>query len=216
MTVRNILREFSKHCAEESVDFGHCEVLSGFVCEGVFDDSAAARLLAETLNEVQIAHAARVFQHLCEMQTNVYVDATMRKMANTYSYEQLAENLSVHVDAVERVIFGEDPGECKSGLFPNAKKVGADYEPPPMPFASMEAMEGRESTMRKMGPLGKDAPPIGQECPGCKKLFVEGDYVMLITIGPGDDPEQRERCRNNRPYNAVALPVHWACATGEE
>lgn len=39
-----------------------------------------------------------------------------------------------------------------------------------------------------------------------------GDYTTLIPIGPGNDPEARERAKEGRPYNAVALEIHWECA----
>jgi hypothetical protein len=53
-------------------------------------------------------------------------------------------------------------------------------------------------------------------CPGCDRVFAPGETIGMITIGPGPDPEEREKARNGRGYIAVALPVHWACATGEE
>ena len=78
----------------------------------------------------------------------------------------------------------------------------------------------------KMGPLKDDHPLIKgveisgvwrrERCPGCKHLFKEGDYVTLVGIGPGDDPEARAKHRAGRPYNAIAIPAHWACVTGEE
>jgi hypothetical protein len=52
----------------------------------------------------------------------------------------------------------------------------------------------------------------GRNCPACRKPFLEGDYTTLIALGPGDDPEARERCKANRPYNAVALEIHYDCA----
>ena len=71
--------------------------------------------------------------------------------------------------------------------------------------------------LRKFPPLAADHPMVNeQRCVGCDRKFKEGDVTTLITIGPGDDPEARERAFMGRPYNAVARPVHWACATGEE
>lgn len=71
--------------------------------------------------------------------------------------------------------------------------------------------------MRKMGPLSADHPLVGKdECPGCHELFSAGDYVTLLVVGPGGDPEARARAREGRPYSASAVPVHWACATGDE
>lgn len=52
-------------------------------------------------------------------------------------------------------------------------------------------------------------------CPGCNRPFKAGDLVALVVIGPGDDQEEQMKCRSSRPYNAVAVAVHTACATGE-
>lgn len=52
-------------------------------------------------------------------------------------------------------------------------------------------------------------------CPGCKQTFKAGDITTLVKVGPGNDPEEREKARHGRPYNAVALPAHYACVTGE-
>lgn len=70
--------------------------------------------------------------------------------------------------------------------------------------------------MDKLGPKQSNHPSIGQKCPACHKPFRQGDYTTLVTLGPGDDQEARERARAGRPYNAVALEVHWGCATGYE
>jgi hypothetical protein len=69
--------------------------------------------------------------------------------------------------------------------------------------------------LRKFGPKTADHPSVGWDCPACHKPFAPGDYTMLVALGPGDDPEAQEKCRDGRFYNAVALEVHWACATGE-
>ena len=69
--------------------------------------------------------------------------------------------------------------------------------------------------MRKFGPKTVDHPSIGDPCPACKRPFTAGDFTVLIPLGPGMNPEQRQRAREGRPYNAVAIEVHWACATGE-
>lgn len=72
--------------------------------------------------------------------------------------------------------------------------------------------------MRKFPPLTDDHwLVVGDEtCPACKKHFAAGDSTTLVLIGPGDDPETRQRCREGRAYNGVAIPAHWACVTGEE
>lgn len=67
---------------------------------------------------------------------------------------------------------------------------------------------------KKMGPKSAGALD-GRVCPACREPFREGDYTTLVALGPGGDSEARERAREGRPYNAVALEVHWACCTGE-
>ena len=69
--------------------------------------------------------------------------------------------------------------------------------------------------MRKYNPLSAAHPLIGTVCQACKKPFAAGDETTLIGLGPGDDEEERRKTRNGQAYNAVAVPVHWACATGE-
>jgi hypothetical protein len=68
--------------------------------------------------------------------------------------------------------------------------------------------------LRRFGPKQSNHPTVGKECPACDKPFEEGDYTTLVTLGPGDDKEQQEKCREGRPYNAVASEVHWECAGG--
>ena len=68
----------------------------------------------------------------------------------------------------------------------------------------------------KFGPKPSHHPSIGAECPACHQAFKEGDYTTLIALGPGNNPEVQERAREGRPYNGVAVEVHWSCATGKE
>ncbi len=71
--------------------------------------------------------------------------------------------------------------------------------------------------MRKFNPLPANHPLVTDrtECAACKKTFLEGDVTTLVVLGPGNDPEEQQKAREGRPYNAAASPVHWACATGE-
>lgn len=72
---------------------------------------------------------------------------------------------------------------------------------------------------RKMGPLAADHPLVTDGitlCQACSQPFKAGDYCTLIALGPGIDPEERAKAAAGRPYNAVALPVHWECAVGAE
>lgn len=80
----------------------------------------------------------------------------------------------------------------------------------------------RRERLRRMGPLSADHPlvtgesPRHRECPACARPFAAGDWVTLIMLGPGIDAEDRAACRAGRVYNAAAVPIHWACATGDE
>jgi len=69
--------------------------------------------------------------------------------------------------------------------------------------------------LRRFGPKREEDCDIENVCPACAKPFKPGDYTTLIALGPGDDPEAQKRCREGRPYNAIAKEVHWACATGK-
>jgi hypothetical protein len=66
--------------------------------------------------------------------------------------------------------------------------------------------------VNKLGPKPAAHPSIGEICPGCNRAFEEGDYTTLIPIGPGGDGESREKARNGKAYDAVALEVHWECS----
>lgn len=62
---------------------------------------------------------------------------------------------------------------------------------------------------------GNATPWASKNCPGCDGEFKAGQYVTLMSVGPGDDEIEREHAREGLPYTGVAIPVHWACATGE-
>ena len=70
--------------------------------------------------------------------------------------------------------------------------------------------------MRKFGPKAANHPSIGKECPACGKPFKAGDYTTLVSVGPGDSEEGRERRDGGRVYNSVAVEVHWDCSPKEE
>lgn len=71
-------------------------------------------------------------------------------------------------------------------------------------------------TRLKYGPKTEYHPSVGKDCLACHLPFVVGDYTTLIPLGPGADPEARRQLRAGRPYNAVAIEIHWGCATGED
>jgi hypothetical protein len=68
--------------------------------------------------------------------------------------------------------------------------------------------------LRRFGPKAADHPSVSEECPACHKPFAEGDYTTLVTFGPGGDVESQKAAREGDAYNAVAVEVHYACATG--
>lgn len=65
------------------------------------------------------------------------------------------------------------------------------------------------------GPKQPDHPSIGDRCPACHEPFTAGCYTALVPLGPGADPDARIARNEGRPYNAVALEVHYDCATAE-
>lgn len=73
-----------------------------------------------------------------------------------------------------------------------------------------------DSPPRSFGPMAGDHPIVGAPCPACDEPIVEGDMTTLVPLGPGDSDEARQKARTGRPYNAVAIVVHYACATGFE
>jgi hypothetical protein len=54
------------------------------------------------------------------------------------------------------------------------------------------------------------------KCAACYGPITQGQAFTRIRLGPGGDPLERQRAREGNPYNPVRVPVHWACATGEE
>lgn len=67
---------------------------------------------------------------------------------------------------------------------------------------------------RKFGPKSSGHPSVGEKCPACHVPFKVGDFTTLVELGPGDDPEEQEKCRQGLAYTAVASEVHYACACG--
>lgn len=54
-------------------------------------------------------------------------------------------------------------------------------------------------------------PLAGELCPICGRDMVPGQYLTLLVLGPGYDPEARARALHGLVYNAEAVPVHHAC-----
>jgi len=53
-------------------------------------------------------------------------------------------------------------------------------------------------------------------CPACFAPILPGQIFTRIPLGPGSNPEKRERARSGALYNAVTAALHWACITGDE
>lgn len=70
--------------------------------------------------------------------------------------------------------------------------------------------------LARIGPKVRGQLKKGEVCAACKKPFKAGQYTTLIALGPGADPDARKSAREGRAFNAVALEVHYACATGDE
>lgn len=82
--------------------------------------------------------------------------------------------------------------------------------------AYTRAKAGEPFEFRCFGPRGEEAAARGVICPACHKLLVAGEFTTLLPIGPGDNGEEREKCREGRWYNAVAIEAHVACVVGVE
>lgn len=65
-----------------------------------------------------------------------------------------------------------------------------------------------------MGPKTKGQLKKGEICAACKKPFKAGQYTTLIALGPGDNPDARRNAREGRSYDAIAVEIHYGCATG--
>ena len=52
-------------------------------------------------------------------------------------------------------------------------------------------------------------------CASCRKDFEVGDRIVLVPLGPGDDPEAQKAHAEGRLYNAAAAVVHAKCAGAE-
>lgn len=71
---------------------------------------------------------------------------------------------------------------------------------------------------QKLEPLraGHELLSFNRGCPACDQPFEPGDVTTLLIVGPGTDPEERERRRKGYRYIARTVAAHWACVTGEE
>ena len=83
-------------------------------------------------------------------------------------------------------------------------------------MATVVRAQGQPKDIRPFAPLHADHPVIGTMCAACGVRFATGDVTCLVALGPGSCPEAREKALRGGWYTAVAIPIHWMCATGGE
>lgn len=81
-------------------------------------------------------------------------------------------------------------------------------------LAYLRAHRSEPMTVQIFGPKPEDHPSLILRCPSCLQGFQPGDFTTLAPLGPGDSPENREKCQEGRWYNAAAIEVHLSCYTG--
>jgi hypothetical protein len=67
-----------------------------------------------------------------------------------------------------------------------------------------------------MGPKPHGHPSAGEQCPACGEPMAVGEFTALVALGPGGDEDARARAIAGLGSNAVAVEVHFRCATGRE
>lgn len=70
-----------------------------------------------------------------------------------------------------------------------------------------------EITNRRLGPMPAGHPSLCNSCAACQKFFHVGNFTTLITLGPGDFPDEQAKRDAGQPYTAVTVEVHWDCAS---
>lgn len=69
-----------------------------------------------------------------------------------------------------------------------------------------QPLRGREFPEIKPG-----HPLAAAPCPACSQPLADGRPVTLLTLGPGNDPEDQEKHASGSWYTAAGIPVHSAC-----
>jgi hypothetical protein len=83
----------------------------------------------------------------------------------------------------------------------------------PQESAGIKAEEYRMRAA--MAGLPDDGETLYARVDGMMRI-IHGQMVTVVVLGPGADPQARAAARDRKPYNAAAIDVHWACATGDE
>lgn len=58
----------------------------------------------------------------------------------------------------------------------------------------------------------EDHPAAEMSCRLCPEPLGNGEPVVLLTLGPGYEDEDREKCQAGRWHSAWAIGLHAACA----
>ena len=126
--------------------------------------------------------------------------------------------LIVGGEMVSRVITGPgaspvDRERCQAGLPFEASWVWAHWACITGDVDNEHEERERVQVLERIR-LGPDRDAILQ-CHACNGRIVGGQSFALVSVGPGDDVATRAAAFAGQVYDAVAVPVHWSCATGD-
>lgn len=76
--------------------------------------------------------------------------------------------------------------------------------------------ESEATAVTVWGPKTADHPTRDWPCPACLEPMREGQYTVLVPLGPGKNPEARLLTRLGKWFNAAALEAHFSCISGVE
>lgn len=72
-----------------------------------------------------------------------------------------------------------------------------------------------DRVVRVMAAMADDHPMAQMPCLACGEAIADGNAIVLLALGPGDDPKAREACQHNRWHTACGIVLHAACAGKE-
>lgn len=163
-------------------------------------------LSAVSTDETKQAHGTIVAASLRPMgDTHRQIGQRLRLARGSRTIRDIAERARVGCSAVTEIEQGS--------RVPRADTLERLAEALGVPPAWL-AFGDEPRLCRRFGPKAADHPSIGMPCPACGVSFAAGDFTALVPLGPGADDEARESAQRGLPFNAVAVEVHFACATG--
>lgn len=77
---------------------------------------------------------------------------------------------------------------------------------------SVRPYTGRVMVVEANHPLVTGPITERRPCAVCGHVFEPGAPVVLIPLGPGEDPEERTKASLGRFYNAICAVAHARCA----